>query len=368
MNRNNHTDIPELEEYRKKIDEIDEQLIQLLSQRQEVAMTVGRIKKEKGLEVFDPVREEKIIRQLTMKDHGALSKEAVKHIYYEIMSASRAVQEPLTVAYFGPEATFTHQAAIFLYGHSAAMRATEAIEDVFSLVERGVCRQGIVPIENSYEGSVRNTLDQLYQYELKVNGEFLLRIRLHLLSKSDNIREIQRIYSHPMPIAQCRTWIRGNLPSTVEIKEVGSTSLAAKMAAEDPQSAAIGSRLAGQTYQLSLLKTNIEDHPDNVTRFISIGKTQPEPTGKDKTSILFFLSHKPGALYHALGILANNNINMTRIESRPMKIRNWQYLFFIDMEGHESDPRLNNSILEIEKYCPWVKRLGSYPMAEQVRE
>jgi len=359
----NGDDKQDLDAYRKEIDTIDDQIISLLSRRQEISMSVGQIKKERGLEVFDPAREEEIIRKLASGSSGGLSKQAVKHIYSEIMSASRSVQESLAVAYFGPEATFTHQAAIFLFGQSASMRAAETIEDVFGLVEKGICRQGVVPIENSYEGSVNRTLDLLYKYELKISAEIFLRIRHHFLSMADDIKKIKRLYSHPMPIAQCRSWIRGNLPRTVVIKEVGSTSLAAKLAAEDPDAAAVGSRLAALTYGLKILQENIEDHPDNVTRFLSIGKTEPEPTGKDKTSILFFINHKPGALHSALGIMAKNKINMTRIESRPMKTRNWEYLFYTDIEGHENDGNVQDAVREMERTCPFVKRIGSYPAA-----
>ncbi|SPD72180.1 P-protein (Includes: Chorismate mutase; Prephenate dehydratase) [uncultured Desulfobacterium sp.] len=352
-----------LDSYRQEIDGIDSQIISLLTKRQEIATSVGQIKKARGLEIFDPAREEEIMRRLAGEGKGLLSKEAIRHIYSEIISASRAVQESLTVAYFGPEATFTHQAAISLFGRSASMRAAETIEEVFGLVEKGVCRQGVVPVENSYEGSVNRTLDMLHRYELKICAEILLRIRHHLLSKAEDIKDVKTLYSHPMPIAQCRAWMRSNLSKTVTVKEVGSTSLAAKLAAEDPASAAVGSALAAKTYNLKTLQENIEDHPDNVTRFLSIGKASCEPTGKDKCSILFFLSHKPGSLYNALGILAKNNINMTRIESRPMKIRNWEYLFLVDIEGHEKNINVHEAILEMEKTCPFVKRLGSYPAA-----
>lgn len=353
----------DLDRYRVEIDSIDSQIISLLSKRQEIATLVGQIKKERGLEIFDPAREEEIMRRMAAISGVLLSKKAIRHIYSEIISASRAVQGSLTVAYFGPEATFTHQAAISLFGLSASMRASETIEEVFGLVEKGVCRQGVVPVENSYEGSVNRTLDMLYKYELKICAEILLRIRHHLLSKADDIKDITTLYSHPMPMAQCRAWMRANLPKTVTIKEVESTSLAAKLASEDPFAAAVGSALAARTYGLKTLRENIEDHPDNVTRFLSIGKATCEPTGKDKSSILFFLNHKPGALYNALGILAKNNINMTRIESRPMKIRNWEYLFLVDIEGHEKDENVHAAILEMQRTCPFVKKLGSYPAA-----
>lgn len=365
MSRNkNGDDTQDLSGYRKEIDSIDSQILSLLSRRQEVAKAVGQIKKVRGLEIFDPAREEEIIRRLTSDEHCGLSKAAIKYIFNEIISASRSVQESLPVAYFGPEATFTHQAAIALFGRSTSMRGAETIEDVFGLVEKGICRQGVVPIENSYEGLVNRTLDLLYKYELKISAEVSLRIRHHLLSKADDIRKIKHLYSHPMPIAQCRGWLRGNLPKTVVIKEVGgSTSLAAKLAADDPAAAAVGSSLAARTYDLEMLEENIEDHPDNVTRFLSIGREKSDPTGRDKSSILFFLNHKPGALYNALGILAKNDINMTRIESRPMKIRNWEYLFFVDIEGHEIDRNVHEAIREMERTCPFIKKLGSYPAA-----
>ena len=351
----------DLNSYREQINQVDDKIISLLTRRQEIATAVGQIKKEKGLEIFDPGREEEIMRRLAENSRQGLSKEAIRHIYSEIISASRSVQEALTVAYFGPEATFTHQAALSLFGRSTSMRASETIEEVFGLVEKGVCRQGVVPVENSYEGSVNRTLDMLYKYELKISAEIFLRIRHHLLSKADDLKDITVLYSHPMPIAQCRAWIRANLPKAVTIKEVGSTSAAAKLAADDPRAAAVGSALAAKTYGLGTLQENIEDHPDNVTRFLSIGRNECEPTGKDKSSILFFLNHKPGALYNALGILAKNNINMTRIESRPMKIRNWEYLFLVDIEGHEKDENVHGPIVDMQRTCPFVKRLGSYP-------
>ncbi|MCP4681014.1 MAG: prephenate dehydratase [Desulfobacterales bacterium] len=363
---NNAGDEQALDEYREEIDSIDRQLISLLSRRQDIAADIGKIKRGRGLEVFDPAREEKVFKRLTSNRQGNLTKEAIRHIYNEIISASRSVQEALNVAFFGPEATFTHQAAISLFGHSASFRAAETIEEVFGLVEKGMCQHGVIPIENSYEGSVTSTLDLLYKYELKIIAETSLRIRHHLLSRADNIRKIKCLYSHPMATAQCRAWIRANLPR-VPVKEVESTSFAAKIAADDPGAGALGSRLAAFTYGLKMLGENIEDHPDNVTRFLAIGKKDAGPTGKDKTSLLFFLNHKPGALYGVLEVLARKKVNMTRIESRPMKIRNWEYLFFVDLEGHEHDSNVAESIKEMEASCPFLKRLGSYPAAENPR-
>jgi chorismate mutase/prephenate dehydratase len=265
-----------------------------------------------------------------------------------------------SVAYLGPEATFSHQAAVALYGESASFHAGETIEDVFSLVEDGVCGQGVVPIENSYEGSVNITMDLLYRYDIGICGEFFMRIRHYLLAVAEQPGGIKRLYSHPMAIAQCRAWLKDNMPD-VPVKEMASTSLAAKMAAHDPEAVAIGSRLSGEIYGLKTLYENIEDNPYNITRFLAIGKDQVETTGKDKTSILFSLLHKPGTLYRCLGVLANRDMNVTRIESRPMRRKSWEYVFFMDIEGHEKDPVLKEALVEMEGHCVFLKRLGSYP-------
>ncbi|KPA15780.1 Bifunctional P-protein, chorismate mutase/prephenate dehydratase [Candidatus Magnetomorum sp. HK-1] len=345
---------------RDKIDEIDKKILSLLVDRQDMAYKVGQIKKEMGLGVFNMAREEQVFRHLKSKSRGNLNPEAIHHIFSEIISAARAVQQPIDVAYLGPEATFSHQAAIYLYGKSTTFRAAETIEDVFSFVEKGMCQHGIVPIENSYEGSVNVTMDLFYKYDLKICAEIFLRIRHHLLSKSDSMEPVECIYSHPMPFAQCRSWLRSNYPH-VPTQKVESTSTAAIIAQKNPKAAAIGSRLAAMTYKLNMLSENIEDQPDNVTRFLIVSRNHAESTGKDKTSLLFFLNHKPGALYSALKPLSDHNINMTRIESRPMKVRNWEYLFFADIEGHISEPHVQSALKEMETHCAILKHLGSYP-------
>lgn len=354
------THSPDLDTYRQDIDEIDKQIVSMLSKRQELAQEIGRVKKELGIEIVDPAREQDVLKRLSSTGNKNLNPQVIRAIFSEVISAARSIQQSVAVAFLGPEATFSHQAAVSLYGRSASFRAAETIEEVFELVEKGVCQQGVVPIENSFEGSVNITLDLLYKYELKINAEIFLRIRHHLLSREKHLQNVKMLYSHPMPIAQCRSWIRSHLPG-LPIKEVTSTSLAARMAADEPGTAAISSRFSGQTYGLNMLEQNIEDHPDNVTRFLAIGKTPSEPTGQDKTSILFFLRHKPGALHRGLAPLAERNVNMTRIESRPMKTRNWEYLFFVDLEGHEKDSNVNKALVKMERECVFFKRIGSYP-------
>lgn len=349
-----------LDKYRKEIDRIDEKLVSLLSRRQDLAADIGGLKRSLGAEILDPGREQEVLKHLSSKGQGNLGAKAIRTIFSEIICAARSVQETLAVAYLGPETTFSHQAAISLFGHLVSFRATESIEEVFGLVEKGVCQQGVVPIENSYEGSVNRTLDLLYQYEMKITAEIFLRVRHHLMSRADDKKKIERIFSHPMPIWQCKTWIKTHMAG-VPIVEVASTALAAKMAADEPNAAAVGSRLSGDTYGLNMLEENIEDHPDNITRFFVIGKSDSKPTGRDKTSLLFFLQHRPGALYEALGSLAERNINMSRIESRPMKTRNWEYLFFVDLEGHEQDSNVREALKKLEEHCVFMRRLGSYP-------
>ena len=269
------------------------------------------------------------------------------------------------MGFLGPEGTFSHQAAISLFGHSASFCALDSIEEVFSEVEKGSCDQGVVPIENSYEGSVNTTLDMLYRYELKINGELLIRIRHNLMSKADEKKKIKRIYSHPMAIAQCKSWIK-NYMESVSMHETQSTGAAAKIVINKPDAGVIGNKLLADIYGLNILKEGIEDSPDNITRFLAIGKkSNSDPTGKDKTSILFFLRDRPGALFKALEALAKKKINMTRIESRPMKTRKWEYLFFVDLEGHEKETEIHEALLEMEESCVLLKRLGSYPAADR---
>lgn len=284
----------------------------------------------------------------------------------QVLSATRSTGPTISVAFLGPEATFSHEAAVAFFGRSATYHPGDSIEDVFSLVEEDFCPQGVVPVENSYEGSVRDTLDLLYQCDLFINAEYVCRIRQHLLSRASHVDSIERLYSHPMAIAQCRKWINKHMVG-IPLSDVGSTALAAKMASKNPATAAIGCRLASRTYGLNILEHNIEDAPDNFTRFLIIGNHLPKPTGKDKTSLLFLLKPGPDALYKALGVLARRRIELIRIESRPTKKRKWEYLFFIDVEGHQLEDQMSEALSEMETHCVFLKRLGSYPYDPELR-
>lgn len=264
------------------------------------------------------------------------------------------------IAYLGPVGSFSHVAAVSLYEGSTSFHPVESIEDVFDLVEKDICSNGVVPVENSYEGSVNITLDLFYKYDLKICAETYIRIRHQLLTMEEDVGHIKKIYSHPMAVAQCRLWLKSKMQE-VPVAEVSSTSLAASIAAREKGAAAIGNRSLMDIYGLRILEEDIEDHSDNVTRFLAISKERAAPVGKDKTSILYFLADRPGALYKALGALAERNINMTRIESRPMKTRNWEYLFFTDIQGHEQDRNVKDALKEMEKQCVLLKILGSYP-------
>jgi chorismate mutase/prephenate dehydratase len=278
----------------------------------------------------------------------------------------RSGGEPLAVAYLGPAGTYTHQAAFRLHGQLAGgeLLPGESLEEVFELVESGRCGKGVVPIENTIEGSVRQTLDLLHRSHLLIQAEIFLRVRHQLLSKASSLGALRRLYSHPMALAQCRTWIKQNLPS-VSLSETGSTALAAKAAFSDPTSAAIGGEPCGQLYDLETLVSDIGDHPDNVTRFLGLGKAAVPPGLRNKTSILFVLKHEPGSLFRMLEPIAQRSINMTRIESLPLRARHWEYLFCLDMEGHETEPDVAESLKEMVDRSLWFKRLGSYPMGDE---
>ena len=251
-----------LDRYREEIDGIDSQIISLLSRRQEIAVSVGTIKRGLGIEVLDQAREEDVLKRVISARGKNMPENTVRQIFTEIISAARSVQQALVVSFLGPEGTFCHQVALNIFGHSTTLRSADTIAGVFDLVEKGVCRQGVVPVENSSEGSVNDTLDLLYKYDLKITGEAFLRIRHHLLGMTDDLEDIERFYSHPMAISQCRSWIRENLPG-VPIGEMESTSAAARRAAEEPGAGAIGNRISARTYNLYIVKENIEDNPNN---------------------------------------------------------------------------------------------------------
>jgi chorismate mutase/prephenate dehydratase len=351
-----------LPEIRKKIDALDERLIALLNERADFVHEIGVVKRAEKVEIYAPEREEQVLRAIAEKNRalqGRLPESAIRAIYREIMSASLALEKDLTIAYFGPEATNTHQAARNKFGASVKYVPQVSIGDVFDVVSRGNADYGVVPIENSTEGAVNHTLDMFMESDLRICAQILLKIENHLIAKIP-VDEIRRIYSHPQVFGQCRQWLRHNLPH-VDLIEVSSTPRAAELASTEEQTAAIAGRMAAEVYGLNVVIPSIQDIPNNTTRFLVIGRSASPPTGNDRTSIMFCIRDEPGALFHALEPFNRLKISMSKIESRPSKRKAWEYFFFCDVDGHAQESALRDALTELEKHCAFLKILGTYP-------
>jgi chorismate mutase/prephenate dehydratase len=356
-------DQQELNALRQQIDQIDSQILSLLNQRAMHAMAIARCKENGGLPEFAPERENSILKNLMETNRGPIPNASVRPIFVEIISACRAVQRPLKVAFLGPEATFTHQAALRHFGSSCDFAPQASIIDVFDEVARGHSQVGVVPVENSSEGGVSVTLDQFMNADLSVCGEVFWPVRHVLMAADGNLEDVEKVYSHPQALNQCRDWLRRNLPQAVLV-ETSSTAAAARQAGVTPGAAAVGSELTAQHYELEILARDIQDNPHNMTRFFVLGRQACPPTGHDKTSVLYLAAHRPGSLYHSLSHFADRGINMTRIESRPAKNRPWEYAFFLDFEGHQDDPKVREALKALEGNVDFLKVLGSYPMGD----
>jgi chorismate mutase/prephenate dehydratase len=352
-----------LEFLRGEIKRTDREIVRLLNERAELSINVGKIKESQDLDVYDAAQEAKVFEYLTKINDGSLPEEYLKVIFKEILSASRALQKPVVVACLGPEASFCHLAAQSHFGKSTRYAPESSVFSVFEAVEKGNVRWGVVPVENSLEGSVNLTLDRLIMTPLKICAEIYLRINHCLLSPGDRMEDVTRVYSHPQALAQCQGWLRRHLPA-VRLVEVESTATAAQIVRREERSAAIGSRLAATTYELNILSEGIEDHSSNTTRFLVMGKNHSGMTGRDKMSILFGTPHHPGALYHALKPFADRQINLMKIESYPVKERLWEYLFFVDFKGHMMEEKIKECMEDLKEGTTFLKILGSYPEAE----
>ncbi|MEN8134206.1 MAG: prephenate dehydratase [Thermodesulfobacteriota bacterium] len=348
---------------RNRIDAIDQQLLSLLKDRLGCAKEVGRIKSKDDMPKWDPKREQEIFASLHKTNDGVFPEQSLDSIFQEIITTCRLSQKKVEVAYLGPEATFSNLAGVEHFGHSADYRPMETIEDVFIEIERDRVHYGIVPVENSIEGAVTSTLDSFMNYNVKICGELNLCISHNLVSQSGDINAIKKVVSHSQPVAQCRQWLKKNLPE-VKTQTVFSTALASMMAAEDPSLAAIASSMAAKTYHLHTVVKGIEDYSGNSTRFLLIGQSSPGRSGCDKTSLLVGLMDRPGALHNSLSILATHGINLTRIESRPLKGEAGKYLFFLDMEGHMEDENIKEGCHQLKQVCSSYVWLGSYPRAK----
>ncbi len=346
-----------------KIDQLDEELLRLLSDRGRVVQAIGAIKRKNGDSIFVPGREHNLLETLRRKNKGPFPPQALSDIFQEIMNACRNLEKKLRVAYFGPEATFTHQAAIKKFGRNARYEAGRTIADVFADVEKGRADYGVVPIENSTEGVVNHTLDMFVESELSICAELEMPIAHYLLSKMKDAGNIRIIFSFPQPFAQCRRWVDARLPGA-EVREASSTADAARLASRTKHSAAIASKLAADLYGLNIVASRIEDASANFTRFLIIGRSEPQATGRDKTSIMFSVKDRVGALYDMLVPFKKYHLNLTKIESRPTRQRPWEYVFFVDFAGHRSEPRVKRALEQLEKSCVFLKILGSYPRTE----
>jgi chorismate mutase/prephenate dehydratase len=352
-----------IKELRQEIDAVDDRILELLNSRAGLVIEVGRLKSHNKDEFHVPSREREIYERLASHNGGPFPNEAIRSVFREIISASLALEAPMKVAFFGPKATFTHLAAMQQFGLSAELVPQKSIPAVFEEVGKGRAKYGVVPVENSTEGMVSHTLDMFMESDLKINAEVLLEIHHYLLSRTGRPEDIKKVYSHPQPIAQCRDWLAENLPN-IPVVDVASTAVAAQIVSEDYTAAAIASELAASMYDLKIVRERIEDQVNNFTRFLVIGKKLTEISGDDKTSLMFSVKDEVGILYRMLEPFAKRGINLSKIESRPLKKKAWEYIFFLDLMGHISDPVIDEAVQELKQCCQFVKVLGSYPRAK----
>jgi chorismate mutase/prephenate dehydratase len=356
----------EIEEYRQRIDALDREIIRLINERAECARQIGEAKKLTDQSVYAPNRERVVLEKAAAHNQGPLTDAAIQAVYREIMSACRALERPVTVAYWGPAASNTHVAARRRFGTQATFLETASVAEVFQQVVRGHASFGVVPVENSTEGVVTRVLDEFLSCDLQICAEIYVPIQHNLLSKAESIGQLRRVYTMFQATAQCREWIARNLEH-VELVETTTTARGAALAADEPDAGAIANSAAAEQYGLNVLAEHIEDNPRNWTRFWVIGRMQPPPSGKDKTSLLFVAPHKPGALVRALQAFADHGVSMTFIESRPTRQTPWEYVFFIDVEGHLGEgpeAPITAALKQFEEQCLFTRVLGSYPETE----
>jgi len=349
-----------LNELRKDIDKIDSKIIRLINARSEASYKIGEIKKKRNQPVYSPDRESQVYAKILGKNKGPISGKSIEAVYKEIMSACLSLEKSITVAYLGPELTFTHQASMKKFGSSVNYLSCDNISEVFSEVERGNADYGVVPIENSTEGAVNHTLDIFVDSPLMICAEVYYPIHHSLLCKKGSMKSITRIYSNPQVFGQCRGWIEKRLMHA-KLRETSSTAKAAEIASKHPDSACIASESAAKKYGLKVLARSIEDKSRNVTRFLIIGTQKSKPSGSDKTSLAFSVKDKPGVLHDMLNSFKKNKVNLTKIESRPSKKKLWKYYFFVDMEGHRENLKVKKALNSLKEKCYFVKILGSYP-------
>ena len=349
-----------LKQLREQIDQLDDELLILANRRAALAQQVGHLK-EDGV-VLRPEREAQVLQRLQDQNSGPLSNAAVARLFTEIISQCRALEAPLTIAYLGPQGTFTEAAALKRFGSAIQEHSCATIDEVFRDVVSGAAHYGVVPVENSSEGAVGRTLDLLMQSKLQICGEVKLPIHQCLLGQDSELSAIKSVYSHPQSFGQCQGWLNTHLPHAARIP-AASNAEAARLAAENPHSAAIAGNQAAAQFGLKVLVENIEDDASNTTRFLVLGNQQVAPSGNDKTSLVMSAANRPGAVHDLLVPLAKHGVSMTKFESRPARSGLWEYVFYLDIEGHQADAKVSAALAELRKVAAFVKVLGSYPVA-----
>ena len=351
-----------LKQLRARIDALDLEILKVVSERASAAHAIGKLKDDGT--VYRPEREAQVLRRLAEANPGPLPDKVIMHLFTEVISACRALEDAFSIASLGPRGTFSEEAVVKHFGGQAPVMLCTSIDEVFRSVESGNVGYGVVPIENSTEGAVGRTLDFLLSTPLKICGEVLLPVHQNLLSKSNDISTVKRIFSHAQSLGQCNRWLAQNCPRAERVP-VASNAEAAKMAQDDAESAAIAGRAAAAHYGLSIIADNIEDEPNNTTRFVVISRQEVPPSGNDKTSLVMSTRNVPGAIHELLTPLANNRVSMTRLESRPSRTGLWEYVFFLDTEGHQSEGNVARALEEMRELAAFLKILGSYPVAVQ---
>ncbi|NVE00481.1 prephenate dehydratase [Massilia sp. BJB1822] len=349
-----------LKPLREKIDAIDAQILELLNQRAQVAQEVGHVKAETMAPVFRPEREAQVLRGVAERNPGPMGNIEVQTIFREIMSACRALEKRVTVAYLGPAGTFSEQAVYQQFGTAVEGLPCASIDEVFRATEAGTADFGVVPVENSSEGAINRTLDLMLQTSLTISGEVAIAVHHSLMTRTGSMDGVKVICAHSQALAQCQVWLNLNYPN-IERRAVASNAEAARMAGEDGSIAAIASELAGTQYKLGVVKGHIQDDPHNRTRFAVVGQLQTNPSGKDQTSIVLAVPNKAGAVYQLLAHLAKHGVSMTRFESRPARMGTWEYYFYVDIEGHVHNPSVSKALAELKDNAAFFKVLGSYP-------
>ncbi len=353
-----------LEELRKKIDELDHQLVKLLNERARVVVEIGKLKSKTDKPVYSPDREKDVFARIAEANEGPLPDRCLVAIWRELMSGSFVLERPLRIGYLGPAGSFSHTASMLKFGQSVEYEPLADITSIFDEVSKGHCDLGLAPVENTMGGGVIETLDALIDSDVKICAEVLMAIH-HSLLGNCSLEEIEKIYSKPEVFAQCRNWLSATFKEAQTVP-VASTAKAAQIAADEPRAAAIGSNVAAELYGLRIICENIEDIANNITRFLIISREDAKPTGEDKTAILFSTAHKAGALADVLDVFKRYEINLTNIESRPSKKRQWEYYFFVDLLGHRTDKNVQDGMEETRKHCLQLSILGSFPRAMEL--